>query len=314
MGLAFGVDIGGSAVKLGIVDEDGNILGKSTFPLPKCSDLSGLTALTARHLNQLALEVGLTPSAIGISAPGHMEHPSGLALDGVYNVPALSQGSYPTELSKALGLPCTIENDGICATRGELEHGAGREVRDFALMTLGTGIGGALVINREIARGIGGKPPEFGAIVLRPQHTTHRQGLHGTLEDLASGKALIAGYAQRTGVPVASLNADNIRQRALAGDSIASASFDAMAGHIAHAFGTLVNLSGIRLCLVGGGISLAGDFLLERIRRAIDTYTWPYLARDVVVRATQHGNDSGLIGATATARQHLAKVLDGNES
>ncbi|WP_162619465.1 ROK family protein [Salinicola peritrichatus] len=309
----FGIDIGGSAIKLGIVDDSGHVVAKDTFPLSDIDTLDELVFGTAKRLTCLANIHRLSPVAIGISAPGHCDRLTGEAIDGTGNVPPLKRGSFPVRLSIATGLPSTIDNDGVCATRGELEYGAGRHANSFALITIGTGIGGALVIDRHIAIGANAKPPEFGAMVLEPGHSSIRHGLRGTLEDLASGKAIISAYAHRTGEQVQSLDVDTIRRRALQGDRHALAAFDTMARYVAQAFGTMINLTAIDLCLVGGGVSLAGDFLLDRIRRNLPNHAWPYLVQDVTIAPTAHGNDSGLIGAAVTIRQRLGRTNDGED-
>ncbi|WP_164879681.1 ROK family protein [Afifella aestuarii] len=308
----FAVDVGGSSVKLGIVDGNGVVVAKSALPFPSLASFEALVEGAAESLDALARTVSAAPEAIGIAAPGYADPATGLPLDGTGNVPLLQGGSLAAELARRLNVPAATDNDAISATLGELEFGVGRRVSSFALITVGTGIGGALVIDRRIVRGRDGKPPEFGAMVLEPGHPYERYGLHGTFEDLAGGKAVIAAYAAETGEAAEDLSMSLLRERALAGDARADAAFETMGRYIAQAFGTMINLTAIELCVVGGGISLAGGFLLDRIRRHLRANTWPYLVDDARILATEHGNDSGLIGAAAMVRRRLNPVAGEN--
>lgn len=160
-GHAIGIDIGGSAVKLGLVGERGEILVRRRLGVEKRQDFAVFASRLSAAVEDLRGHVAADTVAIGLAMPGFVEPATGISIDGTHNVPALERRSLPAELSRATGLPVVAQNDGIAATKGELLFGAGRSLSRFLMMTIGTGIGGGLVIDRGIVTGTRGEPPEL---------------------------------------------------------------------------------------------------------------------------------------------------------
>ena len=185
-----GIDIGGTAVKLGLVSREGVILAKGNLPFDPEKPFPELTDEIGSSLQKLLTSSAATAEAVGISTPGFADPATGILIDGTQNVPALKGRPLPRVFSDRFRVPAFIDNDGTCAALGELHFGAGRNFRNFAVVTLGTGIGGGIVVNREVVTGAKGTPPEIGAICLDPNGPVNYSGIPGTFEQLACASGI----------------------------------------------------------------------------------------------------------------------------
>jgi glucokinase len=300
-----GIDIGGTAVKIGLVSEEGSVLAKTSLPYDSRESFEGLVNSVSGRLQSLSVAEKRDFKTIGISTPGYADSVTGVLIDGANNVPALQGRSLTHALSNRLGVPAYIDNDGTCAATGELLFGAGRNFRNFVLITLGTGIGGGVVINREPVTGKDGQPPEIGAICLDPDGPVNYSGVPGTFERLACASGIIESYRTFGRGGDSGISPQDIFQYAAEGDKAAELTIDREGRYIAQAFGMMVNLLNLEACLIGGGISTAGQSLLEAVRKHLPSFTWPNLYRKCQVLLAQLGNDAGLIGAAAMAVRRL---------
>jgi glucokinase len=286
-GLAFGVDLGGSAIKLGLVDRSGAVRDRATFATPP----AGRFAELADSIADALLRRGPASLPLGLATPGYLDPATGVALDGMGNVPVLRGHSLPEALRARGFARVRALNDGVAAALGEARFGAGRFHARFALVTMGTGIGGAVVIDGAPVAGANGEPPEFGAIVVDGRGTT--------LEGGAGAAAFAAEYRAHGGA--AGLTAAQIVARATTGDLAGQAALDAIGRRVAHACGTMINALALDACLIGGGIAAAGDLLLDPIRRHLPDYVWPFLLARTRIERAATGNDAGLLGAALVA-------------
>ncbi len=289
--MLLGVDIGGTAIKLGALNKAGDILGRDRLSFERDMPFDALATTIFAACRGLEQVAGERAEAVGICMPGFADRRTGLLLDGGRNVPALQEASLPQRLAAALGVPVRIENDGVAATLGELHFGAGRGFSRFALLTIGTGVGGAIAIDGAVVTGSLGEPPELGAMVLRPDAGRGER----TLEDLACARAFGKAFAALS-PGAAPPDLPELFGRAGA-DPLARAAIEEVGGHIAHALGLLINALNLEACLVGGGVAGAGEGLVGPIRRRLPDFTWPFLLRRVQVLPAARGNDAGLLGA-----------------
>ncbi len=300
-----GIDIGGTAVKFGLVSQQGKVLSKTSLPYDPRESFEGMVNSLSEHLESLAATAGTGFKGIGISTPGYADPATGELIDGANNVPALQGHSFPRALGGRFGVPAFIDNDGTCAATGELLYGAGRDFQNFVLITLGTGIGGGVVINGRPVTGKDGQPPEIGAICLDPAGPVNYSGVPGTFERLASAAGFLELYRRFGGKGDEGVTPQEIFDLAARGNRAASSAIDQEGKYIAQAFGMMINLLNLEACLIGGGISAAGQPLLEAVRKHLPSFTWPNLYRKCQVLLAQLGNDAGLIGAAAVAARRL---------
>ncbi len=288
-----GIDIGGSSVKIGALVGDGTVLGRRTLPVWREIGFDALIGAIAEACAGIERGSGMRAAAVGVVCPGYCDPISGIVVDGTANIPCLKGRNLRLALSRSLDRHVLCENDGVAAALGELALGAGRSLRRFVMIMLGTGVGGAVVLDGQAINGPNGEPPELGAIVLDAAEQP------GTLEQFASSSGFLNAYRQAGGDAVA-ISGANVAERT-ASDPIAEAATEAVAARIAQACGGLVNALNLEACLLGGGLAQACPTLPARVARHLPRYTWPFLMRGVRVLASRAGVDAGLIGAAFLA-------------
>ncbi len=294
--MLLGIDIGGTAIKAGALTGKGEILARRRLPFRKVMAFDELCMAILGICRELEAQVGEKAEVVGLCMPGFIDRNTGAIVDGGANVPALRTASLSERLSRMLGVPVRTENDGVAAALGELHFGAGRDFSRFVLMTIGTGIGGAVVINGSVVVGSQGEPAELGAIIVEPG------GVPGSrsLEDLASASALVAAYAAHGAHPPPDV--PELFRVALH-DPAAGAAIGVVSRYIAQALGMLINSLNLEACLIGGGVAEAGETLLAPIRAQLADFTWPMLLDNVQVLSAARGNDAGLLGAAWLAAE-----------
>ena len=300
-----GLDFGGTAVKIGLITADGTVVSKTEMAFDPKKSFDDMMDNVSDWVQTLQTSAQVELSAVGISTPGYPRPESGVLIDGTHNVPVLKGRSLPAALGDRLQLPAFIDNDGTCAATGELLFGSGRRFNNFVLITVGTGIGGGVVIDRRLVTGRDGLPPEIGAICLDPEGPVNYSGIPGTFEQLACASGIVKIYGAESNRPSTGISPRDVFLRAAAGERAAAVTVDRVARYIAQAFGIMVNLLNLEACIIGGGISKAGKPLLDAVRRHLPSFTWPMIHRNTSVLLARLGNDTGMIGAAAMAAQRL---------
>lgn len=293
MKTVFAFDIGGTAVKFGLVTEDGRLLKQGEVPFERDLPFAALCERLARLYEDVM--AGTRADALAVAMPGFASPDSGIVVDGGGNVPALRDGSIARALEQRLSLPVWFGNDGVAAALGEIRYGAGRALSRFVLITIGTGVGGAVILDGKPIIGRNGHPPELGAIIVG----LNDAGRPLSLEAQSSAPAMLQAYARRT--RDAALSVRGLFEQADAGDAAAEASIDAACRGIAHAAGALTNALMLEAIVLGGGVSGAGEALARRLRRLLPAYVWPALAAKVEIRIAELGNTAGLLGVASLA-------------
>lgn len=300
-----GIDIGGTAVKLGLAQEDGAVVARDRFAFDRDLAFEVFADCLAQRAEALAAASGATVMAIGIAAPGYAEPVSGVLVNGTHNVPCLKGRSLTAAFAERFGRPTVTVNDGLAAANAELRFGIGRRLSRFAVVTIGTGIGGGFVLDGTLQSGRDGQPPEIGALVLDPGGERNYSGLQGTFEHLASADAFVRNDRARrtdgTGLSHSHASAEEVFASAAAGDALSQAAIDHTCRWIAQALGGMINIANLEACVIGGGVAAGGEALLDPIRRRLPDFTWPYLLARCQVTTTSHGRDGGWIGAGAWA-------------
>ena len=290
-----GVDLGGTKILAGLLDREGHVLEKHAVPTPSGSQDELVEALAAAVAAVRTDGVG----ALGLGVPSVIDARTGVAL-GSINIP-LAGISLGRLFSERFGLPTAVENDANVAALGEWRHGAGRDVDDLIMLTLGTGVGGGVVLAGRLFRGWA----ELGHTVVLadgPPCQGNCTG-RGHLESVASGnaadRAAIAIWGDRG-------TAEQLVERAEAGNADALEALDSMGRLLGAGIGSLVNVFGANLVVVGGGFGIAAArFLFEpALEVARREALGPARAELRLVRA-ELGADAGLIGAGLLAFEAL---------
>lgn len=292
-----GVDIGGTSIKFGLVTETGEVRAKRAIPLDKSLPFATFARELGDEIAALLAD-GPPPVAIGVGVPAYPNPETGGLMKSIPNVPPLTGGSLRDVFAARFGLPAVVGNDGVCAAEGEMVCGAGRPFQRFAVLTLGTGIGGAVVIDRKIIDGPHGLPPELGAICLDPSRTDLPGPIPGTFEFLASASALLRRYQTLTG-DASITTTREVYDRAKAGEATALQVVNEGGRWIAQAIGMMSNMLNLEAVILGGGLSSAGEFLLDTVRPYLKGFYWALFSRPPQLLLAETGNDAGIIGAAA---------------
>ena len=309
MGLAAGIDFGGTSAKMGLVEEDGRICCKTSVPLELSIVFEQVVEKVSDGLRGLLSAAKKPITTIGIGTPGFIDKHEGVVIGGSENIPSMQGHSIQNELSRIFGVPAFAENDATAAAAGELIYGAGRRFSNFVLITLGTAIGGGFVFDGHVYRGWRGFAGEVGHICVVPDGLWCNCGSRGCFEQYASGKSIAELYAsklrKRGRDGAVEVTAKLVVDGALRDDPLAIDTLEEAGRWIAQAFGTMLNVLDLEACLVGGGVSEAGDILLEPIRRRLPDFCWRTIVDGVQVVAAELRNDAGILGAAAQAVERM---------
>lgn len=293
-----GVDVGGTKIVVGVVERDGTIVRSERIPTPVESTDGLLTALRDAVESVRDETVG----ALGIGIPSTIDQRSGTAVFSV-NIP-LAGVDVRGWASDTFGLPAAVDNDANCAALAEWRAGAGRGTTDMVMITLGTGIGGGLILGGSLYRGWIGAGAELGHIVVDGDgapcqgHCTGR----GHLEGLSSGRAVDAAAERLLG---AGTGTRELVAAARRGDRAALEAIASAGRWLGVGIASIVNLLNPELVVVGGGFGEAFDLLIGPAREVL-ARDGVAPARDVVrIVPAELGGDAGLIGAALVGFEAL---------
>lgn len=312
MGLAIGVDVGGTKIAAGVVDEQGQIVAELRRPTPASS-----TARTAAEIADmagiLAREHGAT--SIGIGAAGFV----GADRSTVLFAPNLAWRDEPLGriVTEATGLPTVVENDANAAGWGEARLGAARDASSAVVITVGTGIGGAIISDGKLLRGANGFAAELGHFVIRPDGRRCGCGLRGCWERYGSGTALVnearelatldpslgARLLELAGGNPLDITGLHVTQAAQEGDLAALDCYHTLGTWLGRGMAMLAAVLDPEVFVLAGGVSEAGDLLLTP---AVKAFRKSLTARahrpEPQVAVASLGNRAGLIGAAELSR------------
>lgn len=314
MGLTIGVDIGGTKILAGTVTEDGTVGATARRPTPR-NDASDVLDLVAEVVLELKESSPEPLEAVGIGVAGLVD----AERSKVYFAPNLRWSQVPVRqlLEAATGLPVVVENDGNVAAWGEFRFGSGVGHSGLTLVTVGTGIGGGIVVDGSLFRGAHGAAGEIGHINAVPDGRPCGCGRHGCLEQYASGNALVrearmlaaerrseAGtlLALGDGTPEG-VQGVHVTAAAKAGDPVAMEAFAVVGTWLGRGLADLAAVLDPELFVIGGGVSDAGDLLLASARQTLaDKLIGQQNRPAPAVKVAQLTNNAGLVGAADLAR------------
>ena len=293
-----GVDLGGTKILAGVVDRDGTVERRRELPTPLESQDELLRGLASAVEDVLEDDV----AAIGFGIPSTIDQRSGKAVTSV-NIP-LADLDLRAWMRERFGLPVGIDNDANAATLAEWAHGAGRGTRHMVMLTLGTGVGGGLILDGKPYRGAIGAGAELGHMVIDLDGPPCQGACtgRGHLEALASGHAATMAAREQFGPAV---DAHRLVRLANEGDTAAVALLAELGRRLGAGIASLVNIFNPELVVVGGGFSAAGDFLLEPARELVAREALSPARELVRIVRAELGTAAGLVGAGLVAFEAL---------
>jgi len=314
-GVTIGVDIGGTKIAAGVVDGSGNILATARRPTPR-HDSGAVLNDVADVVNELQAGVDGSIVGVGVGVAGGVDQSRSM----VYFAPNLAWSQVPVRavLEAATQLPVVVENDGAAAAWAETRFGAGVGLQHVVMVTVGTGIGGGIVVDGHVMRGAHGVAAEIGHLNAVPDGRLCGCGRSGCWEQYASGNALVrearelaSERRQEAGALLAlgdgtpeGVQGSHITQAAQIGDPVAVEAFANVGTWLGRGLADLTAIVDPDAFVIGGGVSEAGDLLLASARRTLSEKVFGGTNRPLPqLLVARLGNDAGIVGAADLARQ-----------
>lgn len=306
-----GIDVGGTNVKIALVDSDGKIGYSNTIPTRAEMGYEYTINNMKQAIRDLMTETKLSAKdieGIGFGLPGQVDFKSGI-VRLITNIPGWVEIPLAKMIEDEFHIPTRIDNDVRCAALGELNFGAGKGCENLICITVGTGIGSGLIINGRLVRGASNAAGEIGHIKLQ-MHDGPICGCGdtGCLEAFASGPSIVAMAEEyimggkstkyREMANGGAITPFIVAEAAKAGDPVARRIFTRMGEYIGIGMASVVNLLNPERIIVGGGVADAGDILLTPLKETLKKRAMKIAGETVQVVPAQLGNTAGVIGAS----------------
>ena len=312
MGFCLGVDLGGTNVKMGVFYEDGTLRDKWEIPTNRANSGASIPRDIAESLLERTERLGISAQdtlGVGIGVPGQVWP------DGTVDAENLGWERFPliAGIEAATGFPVAADNDANVAAAGEYWQGAGRGYNSLVLVTLGTGVGGGIVVDGQCLSGAHMSAGEIGHVQVEPKETLRCAcGGFGCLEQYASatGCARMAREElHKTSEPsvlrgLRDIDAKAVWDASKAGDRLALRVADRFCDYLARGLAILAHTVDPEIFAVGGGVSKAGQLLIDMTREKYRSLALSF-CRDTPIVLARLGNDAGIYGAAAMATQKL---------
>ena len=323
-GLFVGIDVGGTNVKIGLIDDSGKILGNTAFPTEQEKGPEFALAKACEMVQGLLVDAGLDYSRVlsfGLGTPGPMDIPAGLILTPA-NLPGWRNFPVRETLARLSQRPVTFANDAAAAAFGEYWVGSGKAYSSIVLVTLGTGVGGGIIVDDVSIDGAHSHGAEIGHMVIdsRDDARVCSCGMKGHLEAYASATAVVARTLDRLLEGAASELTEDlsltplmVAKAATNGDELARQIVMETADYLAAGLSSLAHVIDPGAILIGGAMNFGGsqDALgsefLERVRARVRSHTFPMVAKNLTIEFASLGSGAGFVGAAGLGRRDFLR-------
>lgn len=315
-----GVDLGGTTTKLAFLTTSGEILQKWEIPTDNSDEGRNITGNIAKAINEKLASLGENKNrliGIGMGAPGPVDYENGVILN-VVNLGWKENYPLKEQLEVTTDLPAAIENDANCAALGEMWKGAGGGAKDLVCVTLGTGVGGGVIIGGNIVQGANGAAGEIGHITAVPNGGAPCNcGKTGCLETVASATGIVRlatkeilkgdlkGELAEKQAANGKINAKDVFDAARNGDQMAVKVLDEVTFHLGLVLANIGNTLNPQKIVIGGGVSKAGDILLNSVKQQFNQFAFSSVKESTELALATLGNDAGVIGAAWLIKNKL---------
>lgn len=301
-------DLGGTHLRVAVIDRTGTILSRVKIRTPTDTADEIVQVLAAAARECIAAAEAHSVVAVSAVVPGSTRLTDGTILRAP-NVPCLEGFGFRDAISAELNLPAVIENDANAAAIGETWRGAARGRRTIVCLTLGTGVGGGIILDGELWRGADGSAGEIGHMTIAAfEGPVCSCGRRGCLEAFASATGIVrmareslSDYPNSSLHGVAALTAKDVYLAGRNGDELGVKIFERMGSHLGVGLSNVVNLLNPEIVVVGGGVAAGWDLFAESMQTQIDERAFSPAAAQVAVVRAECGDDAGILGAA-----HLA--------
>ena len=295
-----GIDIGGTAIKAGIIDEKGQVLSKfqersnvDNYQVP----LIDLVKKVVGEVHQYAIINNFAPEGVGVSAAGQIDHKKGTVIGDCGNIPGWTGSHLKDEIGKIVNLNVTVENDANCAALAEHWIGNGQGLKNVIVYTIGTGIGAGIILEGKLFSGGIGIAGEIGHMVLQKDGKKCTCGNRGCFEQYGSMTALIRDVSKETGEQLGEIDGQMIFAEARKGNKKVAFCIDRFLEYNATAIVNLLHVFNPEAIIIGGGVSRQGEVILKPLNEKVRKKAMPTFLNNLVIRTAKFTNDAGIIGA-----------------
>jgi glucokinase len=312
------VDLGGTNLRAANIDRDGQIHERFRTATPgsgTAEDVVAAIAAAVRECESACEKRGGHIRGVSVVVPGSVHVETGVVINAP-NIPSLPGYELTSALERALGRPVLLENDANAAALGEMWRGAGRACRTIICLTLGTGVGGGIILDGQLWRGIDGTAGEIGHVSVDPFAGVKCGGGIGCLEVYASATAIVRltheALAQHPSSLLQSVVADELTAEmvfnaATQGDEVAIGIFHRVGVYLGIAMANLVNIFNPEMIVIGGGAAAAWEMFAQTAREEVMKRAFPVPAKRCQIVRAECGDDAGLLGAAWLAVQNSSR-------
>lgn len=305
-----GIDIGGTNTKLGIVDSRGTVLAKDSIKTNKHQRIEDYIQDLHQAFLSLVESQNLDGEIVGIGVGAPNANYFKGTIEGAVNLPWKGVVPFVKLMEEAFHIPVRITNDANAAAIGEMTYGVARGVKDFIMITLGTGVGSGIVANGQLVYGSDGNAGELGHVIVRPNGRLCGCGRSGCLETYTSATGVartareflelqrVESLLRR--IPVQDITSKDVYDAAMAGDALAKEIFEYTGKILGEAFASFVAFSSPKMIVLFGGLTHAGDLIMRPIKEAMeDNLLNIYKGKVELVLSQLNEADAAILGASA---------------
>ena len=314
---AIGIDLGGTNLKAGLVDRDGKIHHRLSIKTENNAGPQAISDQIFELIDEIInVGAGLNPAStniigIGLGSPGLVDKKGETILFSP-NLPLWRNIPIKRMVSERFSVPCVLENDANAAAWGEKWVGAGKEADSLVMLTIGTGIGGGIVINKKLWRGVNNVAAEIGHMVIQMDGSKCSCGNYGCIEAYASATAMVRRFKEslKSGMPSSLKNAGEISAKmindaALQGDKVSLDIIKETGQYLGVALVNIMHVLNPEVIVLTGGMIGSGDLLMNPIKQVIKEKAFEASAKETKIVFSQLGNDAGIIGAAGCLLNEL---------
>lgn len=313
-----GIDLGGTTVKIAFLSLEGTIIDHWEIPTDNSEEGKNITSDIATSIHEKLVQLNHAKEDVlgaGMGAPGPFDYETGIIFNTV-NLGWPDNFPLKERLEQDLGLPVIIDNDANCAALGEMWKGAGEGSKDLVCVTLGTGVGGGVIVEGNIVQGVKGAAGEIGHITSIVENgASCNCGKTGCLETIASATGIVRIAKERLAEEhelsllhsmldqEGNITAKDVFDAAKKEDKLAKSVVDFVSLHLGLVLANIANTLNPEKIVLGGGVSKAGDILLNSVKENFLKYSFKNVAESTIIDVATLGNTAGVIGAAWLAKK-----------
>lgn len=318
-----GIDLGGTTAKVGFLNQAGEIETKWTIDTDISEEGSHIVPNLVTSINEQMMALNLSSDdfiGIGMGSPGTVSRKDGTVI-GAFNLNWKTLQPIRQQIEEGTGIPFFIDNDANVAALGEQWVGAGNNEANVAFITLGTGVGGGLIVDNHLIHGAIDAAGEIGHVTVEADGYPCTCGKKGCLEQYASATGILhlardmaAEFSGESQLKDHMIQDEKIDSKLIfdlgkEDDEFALKVIDQFVYYLGLALGNVANLLNPSTIVLGGGVSKAGEFLAEKVSKQLEEFTFPTIREITKVKIAQLGNDAGMIGAASLVLNETKELV-----